>query len=375
MTVDEPRPSRARERALLWPVARLSLNALLTAAGVAVVVWVAIQLRLIVLPLLIALLLATLLVPLADSLRRLRLPSAVATLVSMIAGIAVVGLLLAIVVPAVVEQIGDVGRSAADGLDTALAWLTQGPLDLERAQIDRAVDNALGSLRDNSDVITGGVVRGAIVVGELIAGLLLAIVLVFFFVHDGRRIWRWVVSLFAPRHRADAEAIGERIWGVVSSYVRGVAVIALVDALLIGLALVLIGVPLVVPLMALTFLGAFVPLVGAVLAGAVAALVALVAIGPLAAILVVVAVTVIQQLEGDLLYPLVVGQAIALHPVAILLALTAGTVLAGLAGALLVVPVVAAVWAAIDHLRTRRGAAAPAAPAAAGVDAAAGAEG
>ncbi|HWC27644.1 MAG TPA: AI-2E family transporter, partial [Solirubrobacteraceae bacterium] len=144
-----------------------------------------------------------------------------------------------------------------------------------------------------------------------------------------------------------------RMWTVVSRYVRGVAVVALVDALLIGLALVIIGVPLVVPLMALTFLGAFIPLVGAVLAGAVAALVALVAEGPIAAVLVVLAITAIQQLEGDLLYPIVVGQAISLHPVAILLVLTAGTVIAGLAGALLAVPIAAAIWAAIDQLRTK----------------------
>lgn len=125
-----------------------------------------------------------------------------------------------------------------------------------------------------------------------------------------------------------------------------------VDAVLIAIALWVIGVPLVLALAVLTFLGAFVPLAGAVLAGAVAALVALVTEGALAAILVVVVITVIQQLEGDVLYPLVVGRSIALHPVAILLALTAGTVLAGLVGALLAVPLTAMAWDALEYLRS-----------------------
>jgi predicted PurR-regulated permease PerM len=174
---------------------------------------------------------------------------------------------------------------------------------------------------------------------------------VFFLVHDGRRMWAWAVGLFPAGRRADVEAIGVRVWAALSAYVRGVAMVAVVDAVLIGLALLVIGVPLVVPLMVITFLGAFVPLVGALVAGAVAALVALVIEGVIAAVLVTVAIVVIQQLEGDLLYPLVVGRAIALHPVAILLALTAGTVVAGIIGALLAVPVAAAVWTAADHLR------------------------
>ena len=336
----------------LWPVARLGLNVVLAAAGLTVAGFVVVQLWLVVLPVLLALLLATLLVGPADFLRRRGIPSAAAALLVMLAALGVLVGVLVSIVPAIVAEFDDVERSAREGLDEALRWLSQGPLDVEREQVARAVDRALEGAAGAGN-ITGSVLSGAALVVEVIAGLLLMLVVLFFFVHDGRRIWAWVVALLPVAYRDDGDEIGRRMWATACGYVRGVAVIALVDAVLIAIALAVIGVPLVLPLAVLTFLGAFVPLVGAVLVGTVAALVALVSEGALAAILVVVVITVIQQLEGDLLYPVVVGRSIALHPVAILLALTAGTVLAGLAGALLAVPVTAMAWDALDYLRSR----------------------
>jgi predicted PurR-regulated permease PerM len=344
---------------LLVPPARLALNALLIAAGVALFLWLAVQLRLVVLPVLLSILLATLLVPPADWLRRRRVPSVPATLAVMAGAALVLAGAVSLVVPAFADQFDELSGAARDGLDEAIGWLTEGPLGVERAEIDRAVESTFDRVRENSSQLGRGLVSGAVLVAEIVAGILLAVVLLFFFVHDGRGMWRWSVGLWPERRREDVDAIGRRIWTTLAAYVRGVAVVAVVDALLIGLALVLIGVPLVVPLMVVTFLGAFVPLVGAVLAGAVAALVALVTQGVLAAVLVVVAITVIQQLEGDLLYPVVVGRAIALHPVAFLLALTAGSVLAGVIGALLAVPVAAAVWTAVDYVRGQQGSSPP----------------
>ncbi len=357
MSADAPRGGRrtgpsAAVGGSLWPVARLGLNVVLTAAGLAIAGYVVIQLWLVVIPLLLALLLATLLVAPADFLRRRGVPSAGAALLVMLAALALLVGVLVSVVPAIVAEFDDVERSAREGLDEALRWLSQGPLDISREQVTRAVDRALEGAAGAGN-ITGSVLSGAALVIELIAGLLLTLVILFFFVHDGRRIWSWAVELLPLAHRFDADAIGRRMWATACGYVRGVAIIAFVDATLIAIALVVIGVPLVLPLAVLTFLGAFVPLAGAVLAGTVAALVALVTEGALAAILVVVVITAIQQLEGDLLYPVVVGRSIALHPVAILLALTAGTVLAGLAGALLAVPVAAMAWDALDYLRSR----------------------
>jgi predicted PurR-regulated permease PerM len=345
----EPVLTRSGQVALLWPLARVSLNVVLIAVGGLLLLRGLAELRLVVVPVLVALLLAGLLVPVADLLRRW-LPSAVATLLAMAGAALVLVTAVVVVVPAVVDQFDQLGQSAQDGLDEALRWLTEGPLDLTEAQVRDGVQEAIDGARD-SEILSGGVLSGAALAGELVAGAALVLVLVFFFVHDGRSLFAWAVGQFPQDRQPQVREIGQVVWGNVSSYVRGVAVVALADALLIGLALVLIGVPLVVPLMVLTFLGAFVPLVGAVLAGTVAALVALVSGGVVDAVLVAVAITVIQQVEGDVLYPLVVGQAISLHPVAILLALTAGTVVAGIIGALLAVPVAAAAWSAVIVLR------------------------
>jgi len=341
-------------RSFLVPAARVSVNFLLVAAAVYVLAWIAGRVWLVVLPTLVSLLVASLLMGPANLLRdRLGMPSALATLLAMLGGLGLVVGALALVVPAFIDQFDDLQQSARQGLDEAVRWSTE-TFGIRRGEIDAAVDAAISRVQENSGTIAGGVLSGATIAAEVIATLLLIVVIVFFFVHDGRAMWRWAVGLFPVGHRRDVDEIGEKVWSSLSGYMRGVAFIALVDAVLIGIALVLIGVPLVVPLMVLTFLGAFLPLVGAVLAGAVAALVALVTGGVVDAILVVVAITAIQQIEGDLLYPFVVGKAIALHPVAILLALTAGSVLAGIVGALLAVPVAAAVWAAIDHLRGSR---------------------
>lgn len=333
--------------------AERSLQLLLIAAAVAAVVFVLVQLRLVVLPVIATLFVATVLAPVALWLRRHRWPAALAALTTMVLAVTFLGLVLAAIVPAVVDEFGNVGDSARQGLDEVLTWLTRGPLGLTEQDINEAVDRGIAQLRDSSDLIAGGVISGALLIGELIAGLLLVIVLLFFFLKDGDRIWRWLVALAPASSRADLDAIGQRAWSTLSGYVRGVSIIALIDAILIGIALTLIGVPLVVPLMVLTFFGAYIPLVGAVVAGGVAALVALVSVGPLAALLVVAVITIIQQLEGDLLYPVVVGQSIDLHPVAILLVLTGGVVVAGIIGALLAVPVAAVVWAVVSYLRDK----------------------
>ena len=187
---------------------------------------------------------------------------------------------------------------------------------------------------------------GALMLTQWAAAALLTLVLTFFFVKDGARLWDWVVCFFHDDKRPYVAEVGERAWSVLSAYVRGVFVVALVDATLIGLVLVVLGVPLAVPLIVLTFLAAFFPIIGSVLAGVAAVLVALVANGFATAVVVTAAIVAVQQLEGNVLYPVLVGRRLSLHPVAILLALTAGGILGGVAGAFLAVPV-AAVGAAI----------------------------
>lgn len=342
----QPRPALA-------VAAERSLQLLLIAAALTAISFVLVQLRLVVLPVIAALFLATALAPIARRLRSHRCPAALAALTTMGMAAAVLGAVMAMIVPAVAAQLDDLGSSAREGLDETLTWLTAGPLGLSERDINQAVDQGLAQLRDSSDLIAGGVISGALLVGELIAGALLTAILLFFFLKDGDRLWNRLLQLAPTARRHDLDEIGRRSWTTLSSYLRGVSIVALIDALLIALALVIIGVPLVLPLVLLTFLAAFIPLVGAVVAGALAALVALVAVGPLGALLVIVAITIIQQLEGDLIYPLVVGQAISLHPVAILLALTAGAVVAGIIGALLAVPIAGVIWTITTYLRDK----------------------
>ena len=336
---------------VLWPATRVAVNLFLIAVAVIGGLWVLGELRVVVVPVLASLLLATLLVPPADSLRRLGLPSAIATALVMIAAAAIIGGIVALIAPAFVDQFGELESSVDEAVNEVVRWLVQGPFDLERDQIDEAVQSGLDSLRSNAGGIGRGVLIGASLLAEVIAGLLLMVVLVFFFVHDGRGMWKFGLSL-VPRGRRDlVDGAGHEVWEATAGYMRGVALIAVVDAVLIGIALALIGVPLVLPLMVLVFFGAFIPLVGAVASGAIAALVALISNGVLDAALVTAAIVAIQQIEGDLLYPNVVGRMIRLHPVAILLVLTAGTVVAGILGALLSIPVAAAAWTAFRYGR------------------------
>lgn len=338
---------------VLWPATRVALNLLLIAVVIVGGLWVLGELRVVVVPVMAALLLATLLVAPTDFLRRRGVPGALATALVMVAAAALVGAVVALIAPAFVDQLDQLQSSLDEAIEEVVRWLVEGPFDLERSQIDEAVQNGLDSLRANAGGISTGLISGATLLAEVLAGLLLMIVLVFFFVYDGRRMWQFGLSL-VPQHRRDlVDGAGREAWAATAGYMRGVVLIAVVDAVLIGLALALIGVPLVVPLMVLVFFGAFIPLVGAFASGAVAALVALVSNGVIDAGLVIAAIIVIQQVEGDLLYPNVVGKLIRLHPIAILLVLTAGTVVAGILGALFAIPVAAAAWTAYRYARER----------------------
>ncbi|HEX6153260.1 MAG TPA: AI-2E family transporter, partial [Solirubrobacterales bacterium] len=338
---------------VLWPTTRVAVNLILIAVAAIGGLWLLGELRVVVVPVLASLLVATLLMPPTDFLRRRGFPSALATGLVMTGAVALLAGVITLIAPAVVDQFAELETSVDEAVNEVVRWLVQGPFDLEREQIDEAVENGLDSLRSNAGGIGKGVLTGASMLAEVIAGLLLMIVLVFFFVHDGRGMWEFGLSMVPRQRRELVDGAGREVWTAIAGYMRGVALIAVVDAVLIGIALALIGVPLVVPLMVLVFLGAFIPLVGAVFSGAIAALVALISNGVVDAAFVVGAIIAIQQIEGDLLYPNVVGRMIRLHPVAILLVLTAGTVVAGIIGALLAIPVAAGIWTAVRFVRDR----------------------
>jgi predicted PurR-regulated permease PerM len=342
---------REDPQTLKW-AATMSLRFLLIVAALTVVVYGLVRLSAVVLPVLIALLLASLLAPPAEWLKRKRVPGVLATTIVLVGSLALVLGLLASIVPAVAAQSDELAGQARAGFQQA-TLLVQGPLGINQAQIDGTINMAIERLRGSIGGVASGVLTGAAIFANALAQTILTLIVAFFFVNDGRRIWGGLVGLLRPTVRDDADALGKRSFTILKAYSRGIIVVAVVDAALIGLALLLIGVPLTLPIVVLTFLGAFFPLIGAVVTGAVAVLVTLFSNGLTDAILVLVAVLIVQQVEGNLLYPYVVGGSLELHPLLILLALAAGTAVAGVVGALIAVPVAAVASGALSYLSGR----------------------
>lgn len=337
---------------LLDRLAGLSWRFVVIVVAAAIIVVGLVQLRVVVLPIIVAAFLATLLKPVADRLRSFRFRPALAAAVTLASALLVLGGVMTFIVFEVADQTDSIAADASRAIDEIENWLVDGPVSLNREQIADARNRIARSLRDNSDVLTQGAVRAGTVAVEAVAGGLLAIVLLFFILKDGHRAGDAVAGILGEERAGDLRALGVKVWNTMAGYLRGVAVTGIVDASIIGIGLALLGVPLVVPLMLLTFMGAFIPLIGATVAGILAALVALASNGPGTALAVGALVLVVQQVEGDLLAPLVLGRAVRLHAVSILLAITAGSVVAGIIGAFLAVPVAALTKTVIEHYRT-----------------------
>ncbi|MEV7456210.1 AI-2E family transporter [Pseudarthrobacter oxydans] len=341
---------QTQNRANPWQdgLGRVSIRAgqlLMLLALTAVLIYGLIQVRLVVIPLLLALILAAAIAPLVNWLRRKGWPSAAATGFSFLLLLLALGGLVTAIVFAVIGQSGELARSATAGFDQVYAFVRTGPIPVDDQQIQQARDAVLDFV--TSSTAGAGVVTGLSAAGTFITGALLMAVILFFFLKDGERIWAFILRAFKGTRLVKARRVGQDSLAVLGGYVRGTAIVAIVDAFFIGLALVVLGVPLALPLAAIVFIGAFIPLVGATLAGVLAALVALVANGPVTALIVIIVVIVVNQLEGNFLQPVVMGRTLSVHALVILLALTAGTILAGIIGAILSVPLAAVIWAAI----------------------------
>ena len=308
-------------------------------------------LRVVVLPIMIALLATALLRAPVAALRRRRVPDGVAAALVMIAVALIVGGALAAIAPSFAAQLDQLGAGIQQGIRRLTELISGAPFGVTAEEVRARLDAGIERLRANSGTLVQSVRSGAVLVGEILTGAIIALLLTFFFLKDGERMWRWLVAPAAEARQAVWSELAARIFVALGGYVRGIAFVGLVDALLIGLALLLIGVPLILPLMLLTFLGAFLPLIGAFVAGLAAVLIALVSNGVVAALLVLAAIVIVQQVEGNLLYPLLMGRTVHLHPVVILVALTLGGVLAGIVGVFLAVPVAAAGSVLADHMR------------------------
>ncbi|HKE99919.1 MAG TPA: AI-2E family transporter [Actinomycetes bacterium] len=352
-----PERAQVRSRPAVPPglerAAAISWRLLVVVATALAVLYLLVLLRVVVLPVIVASFAAALLAPPAFWLRRRGWPPLTATWLVFGGALLLVAGVVAVFAPLVAGELGEVRSRAIEGVEEVQRWLAGPPFRLSRAELTGYLQRAQEELSANSQGIGPRVARGVVLVGELITGSLLTLVLTFFFVKDGDTITNWLLNAASPRYREDLRAIGRRAAVAVSGYLRGVAIVGLVDGFFIGLGLVLLRVPLALPLAVLTFVGAFLPLVGAFVAGTLAALVALVSKGPIAALVVVAITVAVQQIEGHVLAPLVLGRAVKLHPVVILLALGAGAVLGGIVGAFLAVPVSAVVAAVGGYLRGR----------------------
>lgn len=311
------------------------------------------QLYVVFVPIIMALLLATLLVPPSRWLRSRGLPDALVALV-LVAGLvgAFVGI-FAFLGPQIGQELSDFGEQMQEGADDAVEWAIHGPLPIDAAQTRDLLARAGQAVRENLGVIGSGFVAGAVLLVEIVIGLLIAVVLLFFFLKDGDRLTGWLLARAPAERREELAALARRGWETFGGFLRGTAIVALVDALGIGVGIWLIGVPLVLPLAVLTFFGGFFPIVGANVAGLVAILVALVSLGPFEALLTFFVVLAVQQLETNVLEPVIVGKAVSLHPVVIILVITAGAVLGGIMGAFLAVPFAAVAASVGNELRLR----------------------
>ena len=319
-----------------------SWRLLVVAAAGALIVWLLIRLRIVVLPVVLALLVTTVLTPPARWLRARGWPRALASWAVLLAALLVLLGGMAGVSWQTAESSGDLDVNVEQGIEEVQQWLIDGPLGIPRERVDQVDEQAREWLSSGDGLVSSVGVDQARTALEVLGGLLLTIVLVFFFINDGDRIWGWFTRRMGSRAGPHADEAGRRAWRALGGFVRGSAIVATVDAVLIGLAIALLGVPLVIPLAALTFIGGFLPLVGAVVAGAVAVLVALATQGVVTALILLAVVIAVQQVEGNILQPVVMSRAVSLHPIAILLAVGAGAAVGGIVGAFLAVPTAAA---------------------------------
>lgn len=305
-------------------------------------------------PVVVALLLTVLLTPLVDLLtRRLRFPRGAAAATAVVLLLAVVAGLITLAGRQIITGFEDLWAQSQAGFTELLDSLANGPLQLDRAQLDEYVSRAGDQLSANSSMLVSGAVSATVTIGHVLAGALVALFTTLFFLKDGALVWAWLVRLVPAASRMRVHEAGRRGLVTLTAFTRTQILVALIDAVGIGLGALLLGLPLAVPLAVLVFLASFIPFVGAIATGAIAVLVALVDQGPTTALVMLGIVLLVQQVESHVLQPLLLGHAVSLHPVAVLLSVTAGSLAAGIVGALFAVPFVATLNTVVLHLHGR----------------------
>lgn len=353
-----PRTRFGRLEQAATAVALWVLRVLAIVLGLVLVFLVLRELWVIVLPVVLALILSTVLWPGVRLLRRV-MPAALAAAVTLLAFLGVIVGVFWFLIPRVVEQASGLADQVTGGIEQVQQFVrdvTQnGIFGLGADEVSMYLDQGLQRLQSNAQQIAGsvgsGLVTGLTSVGSALLTLLLVLVLAFFFTKDGPKFLPWLHQWSGSGVAGHVDELLSRVWRTLGGYIYSQAAVALVDSVFIGLGLWLLGVPFAFPLAVLVFFAAFIPIVGAVATGALAVLVALFANGPLNALFVLLLVLAVQQIEGNVLQPILVGKTLALHPAVVILAVTAGGTIAGIIGAFLAVPVTAVGTVVLRYVR------------------------
>ena len=330
-----------------------SWRLLLLAAALYLIARVIGVLYIVVVPCTAALLLTALLQPLTARLRRAGLPGLAATWGTLLIAALVLGGIVLLVTNRVSADYPTLVDETRHTTMQVESWLSGPPFHIKSSNVQNALNNIPGYLSKHKAFVEGTVVTGGKIAAEFFGGLVLMLFVMFFLIKDGERIWAWLIGALRTDTAERVNRAGQAAWLAVVYYMRGTVAVAAIHAVVIGVTLFIMGVPLVIPLAVLVFLAAFVPLVGLLVAGTLAILVTLAAKGWVAAVILLGVLIIEDQLEGHLLQPQVVGRVIRLHPLAIILSLAVGSVLAGIAGAVVAVPIVAVITRAVPELRRR----------------------
>lgn len=326
---------------------------LVIAAALAVVIFVVIQLKLLVIPLLVAVLISALVWPGFSFLLRHGWPKWLAIIVTVLGTLAIIAGLVWIAVWQISLEFGSVRMRTEESVRQFREYLISGPLHLSAQQIDDGLTQAGTFLRQQGEVIWTGALTIGSTIGHVATGVLLTLFILLCLLADGGGIWRWTTRLFPRAARPAVDGAGRAGWRTIKSYARTQLLVATIDAIGIGLGAFLLGVPLSIPIGVLVFLGAFIPFVGAIATGTLAVFIALVYNGPLIALFMLLVVLGVQQFESHVLHPILMGSAVKVHPLAVVLVVAGGAMVGGIAGALFAVPLAAFVNVVAVYLSTK----------------------
>lgn len=355
----KPYPTRGRVfRTGLRSTSVICLQMLLVLVFLYALMLVMKQLWVILLPVILGIVLATVLWPPVRWLRARGVPAAAATILVVIGAVAIIGGVIGLIVPSVIDQAPQLANQAVKGIRKLQDWAQGPPLNIGDEQINSLVNEITDKLQSSASTIASGVFNGVGVATSAIITLFTTVVLVFFFLKDGPRFLPWIDRTMGKGGAAHVGEVMRRMWDTLGGFIRTQAIVSFVDAALIGIGLIVLDVPLAGVLIVVTFMGGFVPIVGAFVAGALAVLIALVSNGPTTALIVLAIILVVQQIEGNVLQPWLQAKSMNLHAVIVLLSVTLGGTLFGITGAFLAVPAVSCLTVAMRYILEQIGSAA-----------------